>query len=637
MTAVGAGYAIARRKRNLKKGTTLLLAALMLLGMPSCRKKVVEPSSQIENGGVQITLNVGDGSKADVNPPHVSFKTGDQILVAYDGKYVGTITHNGTYFSGNIDATGDNTKPLYFYFLGNKDAGTLTAGTTTSCTVNISDQTGYPTLPVISFSASDQNFNGAGSYTASLHNKASLMKFNVTTPSNSPICITGMNNKVIIDFSKAANDAQNNGFTYDKEDEGIIKMKGGSGSNVEKWAIVLPQGDLLAGSAGSIYAYNGSYTTFTGSRPFIHAIESNKYYHEGGDVISMTVNTATDIVDLGDVTANKTITNGQTVTGTLGRNVEISIANGATITLENATINRTSSSYPGLTCLGSATINLKGNNTTNGGSSKAGIQIGESGTTLTINGPGSLSATGSTQSPGIGLSKCSGTSYSGGNIVINGGTITANSSGTFTSGIGTGCVGLGGSSSSVIMGDITINGGTVIAYGSKAGAGIGTGFCYSTCTNRVGNITITGGSVTVTGGVNDGGNPGGTAIGAGPSNYVNSTNEVGNITISGGTVTATCGNRAVSTIGKSSANSVCGDITISGTHIVTLNNPNNSGFPVSLRTFMDTGNTIYLALTEWLSDSSLEYEDPFMSEDTYYNVEFGCPESAGQFIYMPKN
>ena len=47
LTAVGAGYAISKRRRNRKnnisKGTALLLAGLMLLGTTGCRKKIVEP------------------------------------------------------------------------------------------------------------------------------------------------------------------------------------------------------------------------------------------------------------------------------------------------------------------------------------------------------------------------------------------------------------------------------------------------------------------------------------------------------------------------------------------------------------------------------------------------------------------
>ena len=190
---------------------------------------------------------------------------------------MGYLEHNGSNFSGTIDATGDNTKPLYFYFLGNcVDVTGLTAGSTTSCTANISDQTGYPAMPVISFSESNENYDGEGSYTASLHNKASLIKFNVTTPSDSPICITGMNNLVTVNF---ADRSDNDGFSYDKADaNGVIKMKGGSGTNVEKWAIVLQQDAYTtAGAEGTAYTLDGNYK---GARPVIPAITMNQYLNE---------------------------------------------------------------------------------------------------------------------------------------------------------------------------------------------------------------------------------------------------------------------------------------------------------------------------------------------------------------------
>ena len=537
----------------MRKLTYFVMALALVLGFTQCKKEQIEP----QGGKVSITLNVenNNSSRAEVDPPHVSFKTGDQILVAYDGKYVGTITHNGTYFSGNIDATGNNTKPLYFYFLGNKDAGTLTAGTTSSCTVNISDQTGYPTLPVISFSASDQNFNGAGSYTASLHNKCSLMKFSVSTRANSPIYITGMNNLVTIDFSKASSDGDNNGFTYDKEGSGIIMLKGGRGFPVEKWAIVLPQPELTAGSPLSTYAKNGTYTTFTGRRPKIHAIEANQYYHEGDDDIDLDVNTATDIVDLGDIIANKIINTGETVIGTLAVNMQISIAAGATVTLHNANINGsgtwTSGDFAGLNCLGDATIILA-NGTTNivkgFNVDYPGIHV-PSGSTLTIQGTGSLNASSNGYGAGIGGGYKGDNTINCGNIIISGGTVTA-TGGKYAAGIG-------GGGNGCSCGTITISGGTVTATGGQYAAGIGSGFNESSC----GAITISGGTVEATGG-NDGvyGNAG-VGIGSGNSS------SCGAITIQN-TVTRVSatkgGSSATNSIGAGDYGGTCGTVTIGG-------------------------------------------------------------------------
>lgn len=165
---------------------------------------------------------------------------------------------------------------------------------------------------------------------------------------------------------------------------------------------------------------------------------------------------------------------------------------------------------------------------------------------------------------------------------------------------------------------LTIQGtGSLNASSNGYAAGIGGGHEID-----CGNITINSGTVTATGGTRSAG------IGSGYNA------SCGDIILSGGTITATCGSYGKASIGKGSSKSTCGDITISGSHSVTLNNLNNSGFPVELSTFMDTGNKIYLAQTEWESGSSLEYIDANMLEDDYYHVEFGCL-TAQQFVYRP--
>ena len=333
LLAAGAGYAVVRRKRS-RKNTMLLLACVALLGFTQCKKE--EPLEPANNGNTtKISLNVDNGgnkgSRVNVTGADVTFTKGDKILVAYDGKYVGTITHNGTNFTGNITISQNGTQPLYFYFLGNKDAGTLTAGTTTSCSVNISDQT--LELPVISMAPSDQNYPSSGNaYTASLHNKASLMKFNVTTPSNYPICITGMNNKVMVDFSKAAINGENNGFTYDKEGEGVIEMKGGGSG--EKWAVVLPQDELT--EAGTAYSVDGYYT---GTRPAMVTITANQYLSLG---VSITVDNPIDELSMPLTFEAKNAGATVTFTAKAGATLQYSTNGGASwadyesaITLEN--------------------------------------------------------------------------------------------------------------------------------------------------------------------------------------------------------------------------------------------------------------------------------------------------------------
>lgn len=257
----------------MKKISTIIMALVVVMTMAQCKKNnPTTPDNQ--NNVVTITLDVknNNGSRVDVNTTTgtVDFETGDKVYVGSGGKYVGFLTHNGTNFVGNITNPTEN-QPLQFYFLGNvTPIETLSAGTTEECSVIISDQTEH--LPVISCAASNENYvSGLTSYTGHLLNKCALVKFNVTTPSNSPICITGMKNKVTVDFTQ-------NTMTPSMDGEGVIMLPAGSGENVEKWAILLPQEALEEGEEGSVYSEDG---VFSGVRPVIPAFEINGYNSDG--------------------------------------------------------------------------------------------------------------------------------------------------------------------------------------------------------------------------------------------------------------------------------------------------------------------------------------------------------------------
>ena len=240
-----------------------------------------------------------------------------------------------------------------------------------------------------------------------------------------------------------------------------------------------------------------------------------------------------NFVNLGVQSENYVAQDGDVLTGTLTKDRVISIAPGATVTLEDANITSFDgfSYHAGITLLGDATILLKGANTVTGSHrGNAGIYV-PYGSTLTIDGTGSLDASsgnmdgGSATNPwacGIGannnLVNQNKIQYQSGNIVINGGTITA-IGGNQSAGIG--------SSLYSSCGDITINGGTVTAKCEVyAGAGIGGGRQGS-----FGDITIrSGAQVTATRG---GGSPAPSSIGPGSveSNYPHS---FGTVTIEDG-------------------------------------------------------------------------------------------------------
>lgn len=239
---------------------------------------------------------------------------------------------------------------------------------------------------------------------------------------------------------------------------------------------------------------------------------------------------------LPNVTADKEFIDGDIVMGQLASNVKLTIAAGATITLQDVTINGVDDvayKWAGITCAGNATIILKGTNIVRGFHSYfPGIFIPAS-HTLTIQGDGKLTATpfdgggGTARGAGIGggyyLGDC-------GNIVIKDGDITA-IGGSYSAGIGGGA--------EYNCGDITISGGKVTAKGGSEAAGIGNG-CSPDNNNGLsrtcGVITISGGVVKANGGKY------GAGIGSGYSG--NSSSNYKEILISGGNVEAKGGELA---------------------------------------------------------------------------------------------
>ena len=259
----------------MKKLGFILMACALIMGLAQCKKN--DETSKPENSAdsVFITLNVGGGTRANVVPEDdiapVYYAEGDMIHVVSDGKYIGTLTCNGSNFGGDITNPTEG-QPLHFYFLGNVTPNeSLVVGETTTCSVVISDQT--TNHPVISYAPSTVNYSvGTTNYTATLLNKCALVKFNVVTSSETATCVTGFNNMVTVNFTTTS-------FAYSKTNSGIITLPGGSG---EKWAILLPQEAMEAGAVGSAYSLDGVYS---GTYEAVPAISNNSYLNEGIDVV----------------------------------------------------------------------------------------------------------------------------------------------------------------------------------------------------------------------------------------------------------------------------------------------------------------------------------------------------------------
>lgn len=264
---------------------------------------------------------------------------------------------------------------------------------------------------------------------------------------------------------------------------------------------------LTATVGSDTYTYEKSGVTFT----------NGKYYE-----IEVKMTKPWD-GNLSTMTKDETAVDGTTITGYTTK-YKVTIASGATVTLDGATI--TSSSFC-IKCDGSATIILKDgktNSLTSTGAKYSALWAGGVGTMLTIQGETDDSGTLTVQSGedaagiGVGNGTC-------GNITISGGTVTAYG-GEDGAGIGAG--------DHCTCGTITISGGTVTAYGGAYSAGIGSGY-YGHC----GNITISGGTVEAWGGAHSAG------IGTG---YYGDCGTI-NITTGVTSVKATKGNSDAASIG----------------------------------------------------------------------------------------
>lgn len=341
-----------------------------------------------------------------------------------------------------------------------------------------------------------------------------------------------------------------------------------STTEAKRFFIVLPEGALQHGFTLEVsYGAADPYSKSTGDTN-IAQVERNMMK----SLNAITIGAAAPGWDgnLAALTGSEpedyvTATDGMTIYGTLAANVKVSIADGATVTLSNATItyssNSSSNNYAGITCLGDATIVLGGNNTVKPGFYFWPCLYVAPDKTLTINGDGSLNAN-NAGSPSAGIG--GGYEHPCGNIVINGGNITASSGSSAA---------IGGGYNSV-CGSITITGGNITASASGPGAAIGGGYSNSTC----GDITISGGTINATSnnaagiGAGIGSScssiniSGGTitAKGGGGCAHIGAAQQgtCGNITISGGTIIANVG-PAVTGIGSSAGYS-CGNISISG-------------------------------------------------------------------------
>lgn len=323
----------------MKKLTIAFVLIAVMIGLAGCKKNN-ETTLQETVKCYPFTIDVEGDAKAGITPQGhgalAQFKKGDVIYVAYKGKFVGSCKKYGDGgFSGSngglyITDT-DNPKPLELYYLaatqdtvpnGNnfwteeelwkKDGDGVP--TTTKAHVPISKQnvsSRVGSLPIIAYGETKQVFTPnetSTTYTAKLHHKCALVKFDVneTIPAGADIFIDGLNNMVYAYFDKEAGEAagaDNEGFLF-KIEAGKRKTSSYTALYKDKeitsiilpyrtdnvcYAIMLPQKDVDFSNIDSYYYKDNDYlneekkvelvvsvTDLNGS--IIKIIEEGEYY-----------------------------------------------------------------------------------------------------------------------------------------------------------------------------------------------------------------------------------------------------------------------------------------------------------------------------------------------------------------------
>ena len=525
----------------------LVMAAALIITTTACSNEdyfADEPTPATTKASKTYTMTVSaampadDATRAlsvDGKKLNATWAAGDAVKVykTVSGANVTdpeTYVEVGTLKATNISADGlsatltgtvalDSKVRLSFFYVGQYNDGTAT-GSVASTTYDYSSQTG--TLDDVAtrfdramtaLSASKYEIDGnriTTNNTLSFTNQQAIVTFKLKNASGSTVSVSNLKVEATGGYSFSMSGNGTNGVPATAS---TITVTPASAANT--FTIAIPP--ISSGTATFPIRLTADGTdgyTYYYEKDNVTAFAKGQYYE-----ISVKMKR---FKDLSKLTANYTAQDGDELRGTITSGKHLSIASGASVTLNGVTISEgVSSGYSGITCVGDASITLVGeNNISTLSSYCCGIEAGGSGTTLNIGGEGSLNATGNSKGAGIGGKygkDC-------GAINISGGTINA-TGGYFAAGIG--------SSDNKSCGSITISDGTIIATTGDSSAGIGSGH-KGTC----GDIIISGGNVSATGGYF------GAGIGTGQNGIC------GSIIISGGTINATAGNNSGAGIGS---------------------------------------------------------------------------------------
>ena len=230
----------------MKKLAVFVAALVLPLGLAQCKKEQPVTPQNTEGNLVHLTVKVGNGSRADVDPSTgvFSFSDGDKLYVGYDSACVGTLEYNATTnkFSGDLSLSQNGDQPLHFYYLG----GDVThVGETQRYIVDIYEQQFNP-YPVISYGTSTTNYSDStNAYTAVLLNQCALVEFTTNRIlKETNFYIQGIYNQVTIDFESN---------TITQTNKGNISLYPETPTN--RWAILLPNEDSVTVTVNAV-GYN---------------------------------------------------------------------------------------------------------------------------------------------------------------------------------------------------------------------------------------------------------------------------------------------------------------------------------------------------------------------------------------------
>ena len=447
----------------------------------SSENEIVEQQPAVNDVQTPVTIKASYGDAGTTRVAYAEsgsdisaiWEDGDQLYVVYNG-HVNTLNLTGGAgtatgsFTGTITGAPSATALLICYVKDkNSPAGQVTVNADGSYTYTSDAFLGQN--GDLDGAAKCNLYYGAAFYgtgddiSCTFSVNTSMMKFQVSAPDG---------------VTRGATDAT---LTYMSGNTAISKATFTVGDGYDNTVYLSIPAGSYTGEQSLVYA--------SGSKQVTRTLSDSRANFKAGQTYSKAINFS-NATNLATLTADYTAHDGEWLSGTLAQNIEVSIADGATVTLRNVDISPVGTvelgdNHAGITCLGNATIILTDGttNTVQGFlSDNPGIFV-PSNKTLTIRGTGTLNAIGSKYGAGIGA----GYFENCGNIVIEDGTINATGGSDMGAGIG--------GSDNTSCGNITITGGNVTAT-SQRGAGIGSGngmHCYC------GAITISGGIVNATG------------------------------------------------------------------------------------------------------------------------------------------